>query len=266
MIGNVKEIKLVKIIGIALVMVIIFFTLSYIFNNIKNDNNAKIVEDIAIQGKQMHALTETVIEMGKTVEGRITMGNTATIQINGTSSSSFTFVKVDDEYVDAQINGQTLVIKGNKVGTTEIKIKDSSTNKIAVYKVTIMTANYSVNSDNTTVYYCTLSDAMSQVASGSTINVLQNVSETQGLVIDKNMTIDLQDKKISMSSIKVGIEVKENVTLSIKGQETGEIYLSKDTVETTDENKKAEDHMVIFNKGILNITGGKLTGECSGRT
>ena len=106
-------------------------------------------------------------------------------------------------------------------------------------------------------------DAVNNASDDNIITVLQNVSETQGAIVEKNITIDLQDKKISISSVKTGIEVNKNISLNINGKETGESYIAKEAVGTTDEEKANEEHIVINNNGTVNVKGGKLTAESS---
>ncbi len=86
-------------------------------------------------------------------------------------------------------------------------------------------------------YYIDLSKAVKNAKSNNVITVLESATDDSEIIIDNNITIDLNGKSIDISKT---MNINENCTLNING--TGNITTSKGII-------------LIENKGVLNLVG-----------
>lgn len=250
--------------GTLIIFIFIITILGIIFFSILKPSSN--IVDISQIGGRNNQLLAANLPLGSTVEGRITLGNTATIEITGATNGSYKVTKVDGDFLEYDLNDNILTLKGKKEGTTEITIFEQNSNKYVTYRLTILPANYAITKDSKTINYGTLADAVSEVNSDDTITLLKDVTEKDTVEINKNLVLDLSSHKIIFSGVKTAITVAKNYTLNLKGSSNGELYISGDTVETTNDNIALEDHIAINNNGKLNVESGKITGVCSGKS
>ena len=98
-------------------------------------------------------------------------------------------------------------------------------------------------------YYVTLNDAFSDAASGNTINVIDNATETKSatLTSEKGLTLNMNSKNITFNG---AYGITNNGTLSIQGSGT----------------ISGSNAHVVHNVGVLNIEGGTITNKTNGTT
>ena len=98
-------------------------------------------------------------------------------------------------------------------------------------------------------YYVTLNDAFSDAASGNTINVIDNATETKSatLASEKGLTLNMNSKNITFNG---AYGITNNGTLSMQGSGT----------------ISGSSAHVIHNVGVLNIAGCTITNTTNGTT
>ena len=98
-------------------------------------------------------------------------------------------------------------------------------------------------------YYVTLNDAFSDAASGNTINVIDNATETKSatLTSEKGLTLNMNSKNITFNG---AYGITNNGTLSIQGSGT----------------ISGSNAHVVHNVGVLNIAVCTITNKTNGTT
>ena len=162
-------------------------------------------------------------------------------------------------------------------GTTSkyyVWVKDSVGNGATAYAATFTptAANYEISKSGTTTYYETiLANATANAVTGSTIKVLNSVTESTAATIEegKSLTINTNQKTITMNNCNI----KNNGSLIVKGQGTikcstgkseGSVIVSTGDLNiglVTIVNTVGEG---IYAGGTMNMSAGTVTGKTAG--
>ena len=162
-------------------------------------------------------------------------------------------------------------------GTTSkyyVWVKDSVGNGATAYAATFTPtpANYEISKSGATTYYeTTLANATANAVTGSTIKVLNSVTESTAATIEegKSLTINTNQKTITMNNCNI----KNNGSLVVKGQGTikcstgkreGSVIFSTGNLtigSVTIVNTVGEG---IYAGGTMNMSAGTVTGKTAG--
>ena len=162
-------------------------------------------------------------------------------------------------------------------GTTSkyyVWVKDSVGNGATAYAATFTPtpANYEISKSGATTYYeTTLANATANAVTGSTIKVLNSVTESTDATIEegKSLTINTNQKTITMNNCYI----KNNGSLVVKGQGTikcstgkseGSVIFSTGNLtigSVTIVNTVGEG---IYAGGTMNMSAGTVTGKTAG--
>ncbi len=173
--------------------------------------------------------------------------------------------KVNIQNATGQTYNATQDMSRKEIGVT-VTVKESSNYNGATgdsNTITIIIANYT---DETT-YYATMQEAFTEAVDGARITVLRNVMEEEEHAIiletDKNITLDLNEKTITLTnnhpSDRIWGQIINNGNLTIEG--TGKIttdeknYNITSVISTTDAKLTVGENVTIEQKGVLNYTG-----------
>ncbi|MBO5349738.1 MAG: InlB B-repeat-containing protein [Clostridia bacterium] len=206
-----------------------------------------------------------------TNESGTTSVNTTTPTIIGTTSGVETYYDSGIfNFYDGQIIGPEGASINSTVGDIPVGYAVKKTIADGIETATLASANYVNITDNK--YYLTLSDAVSNATSESTIKVLNGVTETITATVEsgKKLTIDMNGQTTTLD----GVSLVNNGTLTISGtsgtltgsgahtiENTG--TLTKDT-NTTLANTATADYLVINNSGTFTMSAGTLNAGYRG--
>ena len=178
------------------------------------------------------------------VEGN---AETVTYTYSGDGTISVTTIA---SIASAVLKQGSIAITGVSIGNAKVIVKATGiiyNDVTAEINVTVVKANYSItDKDGNKTNYNTLQDAVDGAESGDTIKVIDDVKETGDIVIDKDVTIDLGDKTIT---IDTPIKIDDGSNVTIIGSGDGE---NVGTIENP-------DGTAIINDG--NLTIGENTGK-----
>ena len=179
----------------------------------------------------------------------IVEGNTETVTYTYSGDGTLSVTTIAS-IASAVLKQGSIAITGVSIGNAKVIVKATGIiydDVTAEINVTVVKANYSItDKDGNKTNYNTLQDAVNGAESGDTIKVINDVKETGEIVIDKDVTIDLEDKTIT---IDTPIKIENGSNVNIIGSGDGE---NVGTIENP-------DGTAIVNNG--NLTIGENTGK-----
>ena len=179
----------------------------------------------------------------------IVEGNTETVTYTYSGDGTLSVTTIAS-IASAVLKQGSIAITGVSIGNAKVIVKATGIiydDVTAEINVTVVKANYSItDKDGNKTNYNTLQDAVNGAESGDTIKVINDVKETGEIVIDKDVTIDLEDKTIT---IDTPIKIENGSNVNIIGSGDGE---NVGTIENP-------DGTAIINNG--NLTIGENTGK-----
>ena len=233
-------------------------------------------------------INPSIGEKTKTLESTITASdtNSGVKEIKYIWSESDT-LPGDDSAWQTITNGTKVTSNPLEEGVyyLYVKVTDEAGNETIIKSspFVVKEANYQIITGNNKDYAVTLAEAVNAANDGSTINVLQNyedlsVTDTnntaQGVLINKNVTIDTLGRTLTMENrITVASEKTVNFidTATTKGKierTTGYLVTNNGTVKvgtnsTNGANMDSADRVIFGTGGNVEVNDGKLnvTGE-----
>lgn len=119
---------------------------------------------------------------------------------------------------------------------------------------------------NDTTYYSTLAEALTYVANNDVIKFMRDANyEGESISIDKNITIDINDKNITVSQLRVSSEktiIIGNGTINLTGTGISNGIVSNGDLEINDVKIfYVGNSYAISNNGTVTINSGEIYGE-----
>ena len=206
--------------------------------------------------------------------------NSYIFEYNYVGDGELTVSIADPARADVTIDttNKKVTIKAKNEGHTTVTISSAEgTNYLSQstsIDLTVIKANYNITkADGTSTNYNILQDAVNAAEDGETITVLNNVVERGDISVDKDITIDLQEKTITTNA-PITIEEGSKVTIvggndgTIKNTEgtaiinNGTLTLGKNNG-TYDENQptiEGKDYGIVSGNGEFIFNAGTIIG------